>query len=149
METSFFKLISDLKIDMGESTLDTNSAERALTRAIIIVNQDLEADYQFIDIGNNKQIQPEPAAIHKELILLQAQIHLFKINMNQKTESISFKSGNKQVKKTSAKQQDILKSLQDEYENLLGREKPASDNRSDVLTPNIGTAVYKRGRNNE
>ena len=107
MTTSLSHLISDLKIDMGENILDQDTAKRALFRAIVIINKDLETDYK-IENTDNDEIQPNLNDLHKEMLLLQAQIYLFRMNMNQKPESISFKSNDKQVKKVSAKWKDVI-----------------------------------------
>ena len=146
MITTLSELIDDIKIDMGENTLDLSTAKRALSRAIVIINKDLETDYK-IGKTDNEKIEPNLNALHKEMLLLQAQIYLFRMNMNQKPESVSFKSHDKQVKKTSAKWKDIIGNLQDEYESLLKKEKPVSDNKSRFLTPKLSPAVYKRGKN--
>ena len=107
MTTTLSELITDLKIDMDENTLNDDTAKRALSRAIVIINNDLETDYQIKKTDNYK-IQPNLNALHKEMLLLQAQIYLFRMNMNQKPESISFKSNDKQVKKVSAKWKDVI-----------------------------------------
>ena len=148
MTTTLSELIADLKIDMGENSLNQDTAKRALSRAIVIINKDLETDYKIEKTDNNK-IQPDLDALHKEMLLLHGQIYFYKINMNQKPDSVSFKSGDKQVKKTSTKWLDIIKNLHDEYENLLRKEKPVLDNKSRFLTPDIKPAIYKRGKNNE
>jgi len=124
--------------------------QSCITRALISVNIDVDSDYQIIQKNDSKYIEPPLSPLHRELVLLQAKMHFVKITRSLKEKNISFKSGDKQVKRSEVNWKDIVKSLQDEYDRLLNREKPSSNSKFEIITtPNIKPLIYRRGKNLE
>ncbi len=149
METPFSELIKDLFVDIGQEDIAPELSDRCITRALITVNIDVKSDYQVIQKNDTKYIEPSLSPLHRELILLQAKMCFVKVTRSLK-EDISFKSGDKQVKRTGANWKDIVKSLLDEYDRLLNREKRSSNSKFEIMTtPDLKPLIYSRGKDLE
>ena len=143
MATILLELIKDLKIDSNNDSLSEIVAERAIIRALPIINMDVNVGYQIFNDNNLKEIRPVMTGLHKELLLMRALAYLVRINTGGNTAKISFKSGDKQVTRTSTNWKSLEKTILDEYYRLLNRENPTTD--SGFLKLNVKAAQYITG----
>ena len=143
MTTILSELIKDLKIDSNDDSLSEIVAERAIIRALPIINMDVNVGYQIIKNNNQKEISPIMTGLHKELLIMRALAYLVRIITSRNTAKVSFKSGDKQVTRTSTNLKSLEKTILDEYYRLLNRENPTTD--SGFLKLNVKAAQYTTG----
>ena len=129
METPLSEIVGFLLTDIGQEDIAPEISDRCIIRALITINTDIDSDYQMVLKNDTKYIEPPLSPLHRELILLQAKMHFVKITRSLKEENISFKSGDKQVKRSTVHWKDVVKSLQYEYDRLLNREKPSANSK--------------------
>ena len=136
-------LIIDLKTDYGDSSLAEIVAERAIIRSITFVSHDVNGEYSIYENSDGKEIRPELTVFHKELLLLRSLAYLVRIKQSRNAVTISFRSGDKQVNRTSINWKEMEKNLLNEYKSLLKKDNPTTDN--SILTFNLKPVRYSRG----
>lgn len=149
MATLFTELLADLKADIGDpdgNLVPETVVERALIRALSLLNVDAETAYQIAGAGGDREVQPEMTAVHRELLLLRARAMLagYLQATTSSSTSVSFQSGDKRVdRKTSSTDWSKLESdLLAEYWRRLG--KPPSQS-SDLLNFDVKPRLYEQG----
>ena len=143
MGTQLKNLITDLKTDIGDKNLDEAVAERAIIRSLTFINSDVGVNYNIFETGNNKEVQPDLSALHRELLLLRALAHLVMIKQSRTAVSVSFKSGDKQVRRSATGWKEMEKLILHEYYRLLKKENPSSS--GDIFEWNVKPVRYSSG----
>ena len=143
MGTSLRELISDLTTDIGDKNLDEEIAKRAITRSLTFLSSDVRVDYTIFISGNNNEIQPELPTFHRELLILRALAHLVMIKQSRTAVAVSFKSGDKQVRRSATGWKEMEKTILEEYYRLLKREHPSSG--GDIFVWNVKPVRYNSG----
>ena len=149
MATLFTELLADLKADIGDpdgALVPETVVERALIRALSLLNVDAETAYQIAGTGAAREVRPEMTAVHRELLLLRARAMLagYLQATTSSSNSVSFQSGDKLVdRKTSTTDWSKLESdLLDEYWRRLGKPPSLS---SDLLRFDVQPRLYEQG----
>ena len=145
--TKLAELIVDLQTDYGDDfsdeKLDEKVAERAIIRALAFVSHDVNTEYRIYEITDGKEIRQELTIFHRELLLLRSLAYLIRVIQSRSAVTISFRSGDKQVKRTATNWKEMERDLLNEYKNLLKKNNPSSD--SNILSFNLNPIRYSRG----
>ena len=143
MGTPLIGIISDLRTDIGDENLDEKVAERAIIRSLTFLSSDVGVNYTIFESGNSKEIQPVLTALHQELLLLRALAHLVMIKQSRTAVTVSFKSGDKQVRRSATGWKQMEKTILDEYYRLLKKEYPSEG--GDIFVWNVKPVRYSSG----
>jgi hypothetical protein len=145
LPTPLAELVTDLTTDYGDDILASVVAERALIRALAFLNADLQQGYEVA--GDPKEINPEILGFHRELLLLRALAYLVRIKRNATNASVSFKSGDKSVTRTSSTWMELERDLLKEYWRLIRMNNPNAV--EGVMVPTETPEIYRRGSETE
>ena len=136
-------LIGDLQTDFGNDSLDEKVAERAIIRSLAFVSHDMDMGYSIYEVTNDKEIRPGLTVFHRELLLLRSLAYLVRVKQSRSAVTISFRSGDKQVNRTSTNWKEMERNLLNEYKSLLRKDNPAMDN--SIMSFNLNPVRYSRG----
>jgi hypothetical protein len=109
------ELAANLKVHYGDESIDPLVAERALIRALVFLNVDLQQEYEVT--GDPKTIKPELKSFHRELLLLRALAYLVRIKRKATPASASFNL----ITRTSSSWTELERDLLKEYWRQIKR----------------------------
>lgn len=117
------ELVTSLRLDFGDPNgelLDDASVQRAITRALSLVNSDLDTSYTF----ENGSLSPTPDDQFREVLLFRALGFVCSTMRAVCARNFSFSSGDMRVDKTrqadywAKQEEDVLKQYRDKVEQL-------------------------------
>ena len=132
------ELAADLKIDADDDSLGWHTMRRCFERAATQVTKDIGTTYTVS--GHEEEdcaITPDPILRDKELLLIQAMIHLIGTGRLKASNAVSWKSGDKSVDRarTALSKTELVNDLQAQYERLAGLDEPEMI-AGEIATPN-------------
>jgi len=145
MGTPFNSLITALKLDVGDDSLGDILAERAVIRAMAVINVDLKTAYVIDTNSGKKVVVPTMPILHQELLLMQALAHLIKVSRSSSKTMVSFRSGDKQVTRSGSTWKEVEKGILVEYLRLVKQENPQVGSEDTVISFNVKPVIYSRG----
>ncbi len=126
-----------LEYDDGETPplLSDEQLNRAITRAVMAVNLNLERAYAVV----NDDFQPTLDSDDEEVLSTHAMITVCAMMQSKTARNFSFTSGDKKVDKT--KQPDywakLGQSYETKYKQMVSERNPAYGTETELLTPQI------------
>lgn len=122
-------IIAALRIDLADpegEVFDDAAARRAVETALVDLNADLDARYALLDAGTGEVLEPEPPALHREMLVLLAATRLAGSIKIRHADAIKFSSGDKSADLTAAFKQwaEAEETFAERYKERLLRLKP-------------------------
>ena len=121
-------LIQTLRLEYHDSDetsylLDEEQLERALTRAVVSVNKDLQRNYS---IGDNGEFSPALDDDDREVLLLYALVVACRMVQAKTSRNFSFSSGDKKVDKTKQPSYwaELARGYLAEYQQMVQERNP-------------------------
>ena len=115
--------------------LSDEQLNRAITRAVMAVNLNLERAYTIVE----DEIQPTLDSDDEEVLLTHAMVTVCAMMQSKTARNFSFSSGDKKVDKT--KQPDywakLGQSYEAKYKQMVSERNPAYGTETELLTPQI------------
>ena len=128
-----------LRLEYDDSSepplLSDEQLNRAITRAVMAVNLNLERAYAIV----GEDFQPALVSDDEEVLLTQAMITVCAMMQSKNARNFSFSSGDKKIDKT--KQPDywgkLGQSYEAKYKEMVSERNPAYGTETELLTPQI------------